>query len=200
MSQLAPDGIPRDTRAALKTILAGNSGVGKTCLISAFQKQNFNRRTTPTVAPSYIQQVVQKRDGTSLVVQIWDTAGQERFSSISQLFFRDAHCALVCFDPSEPVSITGAKEWARRVLTEVPECHLFGVMTKSDKYDSKQIDGVLQEARTQLEGIGIEQFFATSAVTRSGVDGVLAEIAELQVQGVAVHIRAADENGNDKCC
>jgi small GTP-binding protein len=85
------DGIPRDTRPALKVILTGNSGVGKTCLINAFQKQSFTRRTSPTVAPSYIRSVVQRKNGSSIVLQIWDTAGQERFMSISQLFFKDAH-------------------------------------------------------------------------------------------------------------
>jgi hypothetical protein len=86
------------------------------------------------------------------------------------------------------------------VRTEVPECHLFGLMTKSDKYDSKQVDAVLQEARTQLDGIGIERFFATSAVTRYGVDTVLGEVAELQVQGVAVYLRTTDQNQDNKCC
>jgi GTPase SAR1 family protein len=52
-------GIPWDSKPAVKVILVGNSGVGKTCLISAFQKLGFNHYCEPTVAPSFVCKQVQ---------------------------------------------------------------------------------------------------------------------------------------------
>jgi small GTP-binding protein len=199
MSGPLPDGIPRDSRPALKVILTGNSGVGKTCLISAYQMQTFTRRTSQTIAPSYIRSVVQRKDGSSIVLQIWDTAGQERFMSISQLFFKDSHCALVCFDPSDPPSVLGAKDWVKRVTDEVPGCQLFGVLTKSDKHESAQVEMALQEAKTQLVDVGIEKFFVTSAVSRQGVQELFAEVAEVPAPGVALHVKSREED-ESKCC
>jgi ethanolamine utilization protein EutP (predicted NTPase) len=87
----------------------------------------------------------------------------------------------------------------KRVIDEVPECQLFGVLTKSDKYESDQLAQVLEETKIQLADIGIEKFFVTSAVTRQGVDALFQEAAEVPAPGVVIHLknREVDES---KCC
>lgn len=173
------EGIPRDGRPTVKVILVGNSGVGKTCLMNAFTKQQFDSKTSPTVAPAYSYHEVKKSDGTKVVLQIWDTAGQERYSSISQLFFRDSDVALVCCDPQDEQSINAVVTWAQKVLDEVSTCHLFGVFTKSDLIDPESVDTVVENAKCQLHDINIEQFFVTSSVKRTGVDEVFNAAGEM---------------------
>jgi small GTP-binding protein len=134
-----------------------------------------------------------------IVLQVWDTAGQERFMSISQLFFRDAHCALVCFDPSDETSVQGAKEWTGRVLEEVTECKLFAVMTKADKFEPGQIEAAMGNAKAELADVNFEKWFVTSAVTRSGVDALFEQVAEVPAPGVEVHLKA-ELPTESKCC
>jgi small GTP-binding protein len=184
-------GIPRDSKPAVKVILVGNSGVGKTCLISAFQKLGFNRFSESTVAPSFVCKQVQRSDGSLNILQIWDTAGQERFSSISQFFFREARIALLCFDPTDPSSITGLIDWVKRVQAEVPDCKLLGVMTKADKYATKEeLQSTFEEAKAELGGLPMEEWFITSAVTRQGVDELFQLAADQRVDGFETHVKA----------
>jgi small GTP-binding protein len=200
-SMAAFEGIPRDARPPVKVILVGNSGVGKTCLIAAFQKQGFNRRCEPTVAPSFVCRQLQRTDGSRAVLQIWDTAGQERFSSISQLFFRDAEVALICFDPSEPGSVAGTADWVRRVQAEAPDCRLFGVMTKADRHRTPEnATSALAEATAEMATIPVDKWFVTSAVTGQGIDDLFLAAADEKFNRFEVQVGPAPVAKMRRCC
>jgi small GTP-binding protein len=197
------EGIPRDYRPTVKVILVGNSGVGKTCLIGCYLKNTFENRTAPTVAPAYSCREVRKQDGTIVILQIWDTAGQERYSSISQLFFRDSNVAFICFDSNDDSSINATRDWVKRILEEVSDCHLFAVLMKADLVPEAQIDTFLGQARTSLAGVNFEQWFATSALTRYGVDAVFQAAAELYTKRgstATVGQRVPLEPEKNGCC
>lgn len=58
-------------------------------------------------APSgaYLTRVVHLRDVT-LRFEIWDTAGQEKYHSVTPLYYRGAHAALLVYDISKKVKGT----------------------------------------------------------------------------------------------
>jgi len=200
---LLPSGILPDSVPSIKVILVGNSGVGKTCLVSACQKQRFTAHTESTVAPSFICKTIQRSDGATSVLQIWDTAGQERFCSISQLFFREARVALLCFDPSDAASVASIHDWVKRVQTEVPACLLFGVMTKSDQYETPEaLDAAFESGKAELGGIGIDRWFVTSSLSDDGVDALFQAVAEQKFDGLEVRPKEQlqDAPGKSKCC
>jgi small GTP-binding protein len=191
-------GVPRDSRPSVKIILVGSSGVGKTCLSASYLRQNFDRTTSPTVAPAYSCRPVKRTDGSVVVLQIWDTAGQERYSSISQLFFRDSDVAFVCFDPNDPPSVASVREWVQRVLDEVPECRLFAVLTKADKYAKE--NEVLEHSRAILADVNFEHFFVTSALTRKGVDDPFIAAAEVHLKAPSSALLGERLNPAEKPC
>jgi small GTP-binding protein len=195
------EGIPRDQRPTIKVILVGNSGVGKTCLIGSYLKNTFENRTAQTVAPAYSCREVQKADGTIVILQIWDTAGQERYATISQLFFRDSNVALLCFDPSDGTSVAAVKEWIKRILNEVSDCHLFGVLTKADLISAEELPNVLNETKAALLDCNLEQYFTTSSVTRDGVENVFLQAAELYTRkGGSTPAPLVPNDGEQKTC
>ncbi|KAH0795629.1 small GTP-binding protein [Histomonas meleagridis] len=130
---------------SLKVILVGNSGVGKTSLVSAFFENPFETQSLPTIAPASCSAIIPLDNNVSVELQIWDTAGQERFQSISHMFYRDSHIAFVCFDKE---SVDSVEIWIGRVRAEVPECAIFLVTTKSDL--------LVDTERTELEEKGAE--------------------------------------------
>ena len=65
-----------------KVILVGDSGVGKTCLLSMYVK-GICEPTIPTIAVEFCTKEIELNDGTKIKVQLWDTAGQERFKSLA---------------------------------------------------------------------------------------------------------------------
>ena len=70
-----------------KTLLIGESGVGKSCVLQAFTELEFARNHLPTIAIDFKTRVIDI-GGTRLNMQIWDTAGQERFNTLTATFFK----------------------------------------------------------------------------------------------------------------
>ena len=66
-----------DKSLSCKVVLLGESGVGKTCIISRFVNNTYDERSETTNGASYASKVVEfERYGKSLRLDIWDTAGQ----------------------------------------------------------------------------------------------------------------------------
>lgn len=63
-----------------KVVLIGDSGVGKSNLLSRFTKNEFNLESKSTIGVEFATRTL-KVDGKVVKAQIWDTAGQERFVS-----------------------------------------------------------------------------------------------------------------------
>jgi Ras-related protein Rab-11A len=69
-----------------KVVLIGDSGVGKSNLLSRFTKNEFNLESKSTIGVEFATRTLNV-DSKVIKAQIWDTAGQERlFSSISSFF------------------------------------------------------------------------------------------------------------------
>lgn len=60
-----------------KAVLIGDSGVGKSNLISRFAKDEFHLDSKPTIGVEFAYRNIKVRDKL-IKAQIWDTAGQER--------------------------------------------------------------------------------------------------------------------------
>ncbi|KAF3587556.1 hypothetical protein F2Q69_00026900 [Brassica cretica] len=77
-----------------KVVLIGDSGVGKSNLLSRFTKNEFNLESKSTIGVEFATRTLTV-EGKVIKAQIWDTAGQERFVflvSPSIFFGRLARC------------------------------------------------------------------------------------------------------------
>lgn len=151
---------------SLKTILVGSSGVGKTCLVRAYYKRSQPLETTSTVAPASCTATLTTKVGTLVELHIWDTAGQERFQSLSQMFYRQAQIAFVCFDND---TFEDVACWIERVRSVVPNCIVFLVRTKSDLMTEEEIRNIVQHGAEFNDDHSCNGFFVTSSSTGNGV-------------------------------
>ncbi|XP_038228043.1 ras-related protein Rab-37 isoform X1 [Dermochelys coriacea] len=100
-----------------KTILVGDSGVGKTSLLVQFDQGKFIPGSfSATVGIGFTNKVVAV-DGVKVKLQIWDTAGQERFRSVTHAYYRDAQALLLFYDITSKMSFDNIRAW----LTEIHE-------------------------------------------------------------------------------
>jgi small GTP-binding protein len=171
-------GLPRNEKPRLKIILVGATGVGKTCLISSYFKKPFDPSVMSTVSPAYMFQEVTRRDGLSVCLQIWDTAGQERYHSVSQLFFRDADVAFVCYEAGNEDSMEAVPAWVDRVKREVPDCEFVFVATKGDLLPAGGAEKVRADAERLFAAYQPKGYHLTSAMNREGVDKLFGDTAE----------------------
>jgi hypothetical protein len=78
-------------------VLIGDSGVGKSNLLSRFTRNEFLVESKPTIGVEFATRTLQI-DGKVVKAQIWDTAGQERYRAITAAYYRGAVGALLCYD------------------------------------------------------------------------------------------------------
>lgn len=69
-----------------KVVLIGDSGVGKSNLLSRFTKNEFSLESKSTIGVEFATRSI-RVDDKVVKAQIWDTAGQERFSPLSYFSF-----------------------------------------------------------------------------------------------------------------
>ena len=77
-----------------KFIIIGDTGIGKSCVLKRLVENEFKEDHDVTVGVEFGSYLIKVEDKT-LKLQIWDTAGQESFRSITKIFYRGAHAAIL---------------------------------------------------------------------------------------------------------
>ncbi|GMR49491.1 hypothetical protein PMAYCL1PPCAC_19686, partial [Pristionchus mayeri] len=95
-------------------VMIGDSGVGKTNLLSRFAKNEFQLDTLPTIGVEFATRSIEV-EGKTVMATIWDTAGQERFRGITKAYYRGAAGALLVYDIAKRTSFENVSRW----LTEL---------------------------------------------------------------------------------
>ena len=131
---------PASAGNALKLILMGDSGIGKTSLVHRVVQGEF-APTAPTIGCSFCVHAVPLPDGGKMNLAIWDTAGQEKYRAFTKQYFRGASAVLACYDISSKASFEGAQRWVQdaqqQQLAPPPIMALVG--TKCDLEASRQV-------------------------------------------------------------
>jgi small GTP-binding protein len=97
-----------------KIILLGNTGVGKTSLVTRWVDGHWDPESPPTIGTSNSFKNVEIGQKT-VKVTIWDTAGQEQFRSITPLYVRGARAAIIVASTDSPNSFDAIPSWLEMV-------------------------------------------------------------------------------------
>ena len=98
-----------------KIVLIGDSGVGKTNLLTRFSKNEFNLESRATIGVEFATKTIETESGHIIKAQIWDTAGQERFRTITKSYFRGAQGILLVYDCTDRASFTAVETWVEDI-------------------------------------------------------------------------------------
>ena len=103
-----------------KVVLLGESGVGKTSIISRFINDTFEEGLMTTTGASYAGKELIFKDFNNQVVkfEIWDTAGQEKYRSLTQIFYKDASIAILVYDITDSDSFEELQNYWYKQLQE----------------------------------------------------------------------------------
>ena len=144
-----------------KVILVGESGVGKTCLLSMYVK-GVIEQTIPTIAVEFCTKEIELFDGTKIKVQLWDTAGEERFKSLAMTYYRKAFGILLLFDVTKKSSFLACKNYLEEVrINSDKKCVIYLVGNKIDLANEREITTEEAEEFAKNEKI---KYIETSAV------------------------------------
>ena len=82
-----------------KVVLIGESGVGKTSIISRYMTDKFSASLGSTPGANFTTKTVFLKDeNQSIKFEIWDTAGQEKFRSLAKVFYKNAAICILVYD------------------------------------------------------------------------------------------------------
>ena len=104
-----------DYNFLFKIILVGDTGVGKTHLLSRYIKGSLPKSKFPTIGVEFATKPVPLKTGGTVKAQIWDTAGQERFKAITSAHYRKSLGALIVYDITKDQSFLSVKKWMEEV-------------------------------------------------------------------------------------
>lgn len=101
-----------DTQDLIKLVFLGDSGVGKTNIMSRFSSDVFNMNSKPTIGVDFAVKTI-KFMNHYIKLQIWDTAGQERYRTFTSAYFKDAHGIIIVYDVTSRDSFNNIREWMK---------------------------------------------------------------------------------------
>ncbi|RHZ39762.1 hypothetical protein DYB31_014909 [Aphanomyces astaci] len=97
-----------------KVVLIGDSGVGKSNLLSRFTRNEFSLESKSTIGVEFATKSIQA-EGKTIKAQIWDTAGQERYRAITSAYYRGAVGALLVYDITKHPTFENVERWLKEL-------------------------------------------------------------------------------------
>ncbi|XP_069032009.1 ras-related protein Rab-25-like [Embiotoca jacksoni] len=156
-----------------KVVLIGESGVGKSNLLSRFTKNEFSNDSRTTIGVEFSTRTVQL-DNFTIKAQIWDTAGLERYRAITSAYYRGAVGAMLVYDISKHLTYESAERWLKE-LYDHADPHMV-VMLVGNKKDLETLRAVpTEEARDFAEKKGL-MFMETSALDSTNVEAAFNDV------------------------
>ncbi|XP_041797481.1 ras-related protein Rab-25b [Chelmon rostratus] len=160
-----------------KVVLIGESGVGKSNLLSRFTKNEFSHDSRTTIGVEFSTRTVQL-NGFTIKAQIWDTAGLERYRAITSAYYRGAVGALLVYDITKHLTYESVERWLKE-LYDHADPHIV-VMLVGNKTDLESERSVPKEEAQDFAEKNSLLFLETSALDSTNVEAafnnVLAEI------------------------
>jgi len=157
-----------------KVVLIGDSGVGKSNLLSRFTRNEFNLESKSTIGVEFATRSIQTEDNKTIKSQIWDTAGQERYRAITSAYYRGAVGALLVYDIAKHVTYENVERWLKE-LRDHADSNIV-IMLVGNKSDLRHLRAVpTEEAKAFAEKNNLS-FIETSALDATNVEAAFQNI------------------------
>lgn len=166
-----------------KVVMIGDSGVGKSKILSSYNGERFN----PTYMQTRERQIRTSRvqvGRRSVELQIWDTPGNPLCRTITAAYMReDVQGVIIVFDVTKDESYYNVQHWLKTVNQYVAgrdheNCKFVFVGNKNDLAD-KLGRKVFIESGEQLAKQHSGAYVDTSAKTKENIHKIFQTMAEL---------------------
>ena len=182
-----------------KIIIIGDSGVGKTSLLSKYIKGVFPSSPLPTIAIEFATKIIQIKEGGFIKAQIWDTAGQEKYKSITSHHYRKAVGGLIVYDITKRTSFNNVLQWLSDLKNNADKgciCALVG--NKIDLVEKNHRIREVTEDEGKLLAKKYEMlFYETSALSNQSVNDAFEDLLQkIYIERRKITIIEKDKNNN----
>ncbi|KAL6632707.1 GTPase [Neocallimastix californiae] len=176
-----------------KVVLIGDSGVGKSNLLSRFTRNEFNLESKSTIGVEFATRSIQV-DSKTIKAQIWDTAGQERFRAITSAYYRGAVGALLVYDIAKQVTYENVNVWLKELRDHADSSIV--VMLVGNKSDLGHLRAVSTDDAKKFAAENNLSFIETSALDSSNVELAFTKILTEIYRTVSSKALESSDNAN----
>ena len=156
-----------------KLVLIGDSGVGKTNILSRYVRDEFSIETKSTVGVEFGSKII-KLNNINIKVQIWDTAGQERYRSITNAYYKGAKGAFIVYDIANKKTFDDIEKWISDLKTNSDEnLSIILIGNKTDLNDKREV--TIEEGKNKAELYKFA-FIETSAFNGNNIEKAFNEL------------------------
>lgn len=160
----------------MKLVLLGDSGVGKTSIVTKYVSGEAPENVGPTIGAAFVTKDV-TIDGQHLELLVWDTAGQEVYRGLAPMYYRGAAIAIIVYDVTKNESFDAVDYWIGELKNNVEDGIIIMVCgNKVDLEDHRAVDfhqassfasgkGALYAETSAVSGTGIEKLFQIAIST-----------------------------------
>ena len=198
-----------DAVVQLKIIIVGDSGTGKTSIITRYIKQTFEPNNKATIVPLYSSKVL-TINGNKYQFNIWDIPGQDRNPVVTRSFAQDTQGIIYCCEVKKTKESLKSWEESLNSFTDTKEIPKIIVENKCDllgdeSFYNEDIN-ILRETAKKLECF---KFFRTSALNGYNVNGAFNAlinemIKNVKIKGIEnsnkIKLSNKRKSTNAKCC
>uniref|UniRef100_A0A1J3DGT9 Ras-related protein RABA4a n=1 Tax=Noccaea caerulescens TaxID=107243 RepID=A0A1J3DGT9_NOCCA len=177
-----------------KLVLIGDSGVGKSQILSRYARNEFSLDSKATIGVEFQTRTL-VIDHKSVKAQIWDTAGQERYRAVTSAYYRGAVGAMLVYDVTRHQTFEHIPRWLEELRGHADKnIVIILVGNKSDLEDQRAIS--MEDAKEFAEKEGLF-FLETSALNAVNVETAFSTVLT-QIFNIVnkKNLVAGEEQGN----
>ena len=175
--------------------MIGDSGVGKSNLLSRFTRNEFSLESKSTIGVEFATRTLEV-EGKTVKAQIWDTAGQERYRAITSAYYRGAVGALLVYDMTKHETYEDAAKWLKELRDNADANIVITLVgNKSDLEHLRVVQTSDATKYAETEGLS---YIETSALESTNVEAafknILTDIYDIVSESVS---KKAQDDGDD---
>ena len=167
----------------LKLILLGDSGVGKTNLISRYISNSFDENTRATIGVEFFCKNFRVNKKRTIKVEIWDTAGQERYKAITSVYYKGAKGAFIVYDITSRKTFENIDKWIGEIKERTTDdVKLIIIGNKTDLNNEREVKS--EEALIKYQDMDIP-LIETSALEDTNVNEAFINLIKIVYKDIA---------------
>ena len=155
-----------DSLTSIKLVLLGDSGVGKTSIVSQYVSGKCSDSVKPTIGAAFVTKEL-TIGGQQIELLIWDTAGQEVYRGLAPMYYRSALIAIIVYDVSSAASFKSVEYWVNELRENTEEKIVIVICGNKIDIEERQVE---QPYANEMAEKHNTLYAETSAVTGSGVE------------------------------